>query len=110
MTRVGFVERRYAHSPSKEATMAMTTIRIVVSPMAQLNTVASSPARPRPSAARASPAISPPPTREAVLMSSGSAGAWFFRLGMLLAMLATTPPAANHVDVGKLTKPPNDDA
>src|SRR5271165_6189068 len=54
--------------------------------------------------------MSPPPTSEAVLMSSGSAAASSFFFGLLLAMLATTPPAANHEDVGRLTKPPKDDA
>src|SRR5438093_9193728 len=65
---------------------------------------------PNASAASASPAMSPPPTSEVVLMSGGSATFSCFRLAKLLVRLATTPPAANHVDVGRLTKPPNDDA
>src|ERR1700681_3833610 len=72
--------------------------------------VAGRPAIPKPSAASASPAMSPPPTSEVVLMSSGSAGALFLSLGKLLTKLANTPPAANHADVSRLTKPPNDDA
>src|SRR5437868_2158343 len=76
----------------------------------QPKTVASSPAMPSPSAASASPAMSPPPTSDVVLMSSGSASRASLRFGKLLTKLASAPPAANHVEVIRLTKPPNDDA
>src|SRR4029450_596653 len=77
---------------------------------AQPSTVASNPAMPNPSAASASPALRAPPTNDAVLMSSGRAAGLSLRMGMLLSALASTPPPANHAEVGRLTKPPNDDA
>src|SRR5205807_7075029 len=76
----------------------------------QPNTVARRPAMPRLSAASASPAMRPPPTSDVVLMSSGSASRASLRFGKLSMKLASAPPAANHVDVIRLTKPPNDDA
>ena len=75
--------------------------------------VAAKPIKPRPRAANASPAIRPPPTSDVELISLGSAAlslAFPVRLVIVSTALATTPPAANHADVGRLTKPPNEDA
>ncbi len=80
------------------------------------NTVLNSPIIPIVSAASESPAISPPPTSDVVLMSdeispSPVAVSRPARLSLIVSQIElTTPPAANHALVISSTNPPNDDA
>src|SRR5262252_919408 len=84
---------------------------IALSSMAQVASVESNPMSPTLSAAMASPAMSPPPRSEAVLMSAGSApSASSFFFGQADMRLPTTPPAANHAEVARLRNRPKEDA
>ena len=65
-------------------------------------------------AASESPPINPPPMSDIVLMSAGispSTGpASGFRFGKVSKSELIIPPNPNQIVVGKLTKPPNDEA
>src|SRR4051794_29511052 len=80
---------------------------------AAYRTVLSNPLIPTVSAARESPAISPPPMSEVVLISAGtspSAGLVGFFVANRSNSPLITPPAANQMVVGSSTNPPKEEA
>src|SRR5881394_609020 len=72
--------------------------------------VPTSPTIPSPRAARASPAMRPPPRSEVLLMSEGRSSSDFPLGARVFHKLETMPPAPNQTEVPRFTKPPNENA